>query len=137
MRRPRFTTLHPEGGFNTSKDIVDRLLLDNMKDEEFILESTRSLDPETRAAVREALDQMAQHSRHIGQRLIDVLRVRTTRSTPGRNGQVISARVSPSASQTRETWTDERQPGPKIKNEFHAQAGVHHRPRRGQCRAAS
>ena len=85
--RTRFTTLHPEGSFNTSKDIVERLLLDNMKDEVFILESTRSLDPVTRAAVRKALDQMAQRSRHIGQHLIDVLRVQATRSTPGRTGK--------------------------------------------------
>ena len=96
--RTRFTTLHPEGNFNTSKDIVERLLLDNMKDEVFILESTRSLDPETRAAVRKALDQMAQRSRHIGQTLIDVLRVQTTRSTPDRTGK--SPPRASSASQT-------------------------------------
>ena len=61
--------------------------MDNMQDEVFILESTRSLDPETRAAVRKALDQMAQRSRHIGQHLIDVLRVQTTYSTPSRIGK--------------------------------------------------
>ena len=112
MERPRFTTLHPEGSFNTSKDIVERLLLDNMQDEVFILEITRSLDPATRAAVRKALDQMAQRSRHIGQHLIDALHVQATRSTPGRNGK------SPPALQAHprpETWTDERQSGPKIK----------------------
>ena len=98
MERPRFATLHPEGSFNTSKDIVERLLLDNMKDEVFILESTRSLDPETRAAVRKALDPMAQRSRHIGQHLIDVLRVQSTRSTPDRNGK--SPPRASSASQT-------------------------------------
>ena len=87
MERPRYTALHPEGSFNASKDIVDRLLMDNMQDEVFILESTRSLDPETRAAIRKALDQMAQRSRHIGQHLIDVLRVQTTRSTPSHNGK--------------------------------------------------
>ena len=96
MERPRFTTLHPEGSFNTSKDIVERLLMDNMKDEVFILESTRSL--ETRAAVRKALDQMAQRSRHIGQHLIDVLRVQTTRPTQGRIGK--SPPRAASASQT-------------------------------------
>ena len=85
MEKPRFTT--PEGSYNASKDIVERLLMDNMQDEVFILESTRSLDPETRAAVRKALDQMAQRSRHIGQHLIDVLRVQATRSTPSRNGK--------------------------------------------------
>jgi uncharacterized phage protein gp47/JayE len=72
--------------------------MDNMQDEVFILESTRSLDPETRAAVRKALDQMAQRSRHIGQHLIDVLRVQATRSTPGRNGK--SPPRASSASQT-------------------------------------
>ena len=69
-----------------------------MKDEVFILERTRARDPEMRAAVREALDQMAQRSRHIGQHLIDVLRVQTTRSTPGRNGK--SPPRASSASQT-------------------------------------
>ena len=59
MERARFTTRHPEGSFNASKDIVERLLLDSMRDEVFILERNRSLDPETRAAVRQALDQMA------------------------------------------------------------------------------
>ena len=72
--------------------------MDNMQDEVFILESTRSLDPETRAAVRKALDQMAQRSRHIGQHLIDVLRVQTTRSTPGRTGNLPPG--ASSASQT-------------------------------------
>ena len=72
--------------------------MDNMQDEVFILEITRSLDPVTRAAVRKALDQMAQRSRHIGQHLIDVLRVQTTRSTPGRYGK--SPPRASSASQT-------------------------------------
>ena len=97
--RTRFTTLHPEGSFNTSKDIVERLLMDNMQDEVFILQSIRSLDLETRAKIRKALDQMAQRSRHIGQHLIDVLRVQTTRPTPGRKGNS-PPRASPSASQT-------------------------------------
>ena len=97
MERPRSTTLHPEGSFNTSKDIVERLLLDNMKDEEFILESTRSL--ETHAAVRKALDQMAQRSRHIGQHLIDVLRVQAARSTSSHNKKYPTPAL-PSASQT-------------------------------------
>ena len=83
MERPRFTTLHPER--NASKDIVERLLLDNMQDEVSILESTRALDPETRAAVRKALDQIAQRSRHIGRHLIEL--VQPTHSTPGRNGK--------------------------------------------------
>ena len=73
--------------------------MDNMQDEVFILESTRSLDPETRAAVRKALDQMARRSRHIGKHLIVVLRVQTTRSTPGRIGKSPPPRAS-SASHT-------------------------------------
>ena len=35
--------------------MVERLLLDNMKDEVFILESTRSLDPETARGGAESL----------------------------------------------------------------------------------
>ena len=41
MERPRFTALHPEGSFNKSKDIIDRLLLDNMQDAVFILSRPR------------------------------------------------------------------------------------------------
>ena len=52
MERPRFTMLHPEGSYNASKDIIERLLLDNMQDEVFILQSTRGLDEETRREVR-------------------------------------------------------------------------------------
>ena len=99
MERPRFTTLHPEGSFNASKDIVERLLMDNMQDEVFILEITRSLDPVTRAAVRKALDRMAQRSRHIGQHLIDVLRVQTAHSTSSHNKKYPTPAL-PSASQT-------------------------------------
>ena len=99
MERPRFTTLHPEGSYNTSKDIVERLLMDNMQDEVFILQSIRSLDLETRAKIRKALDQMAQRSRHIGQHLIDVLRVQTAHSTSSHNKKYPTPAL-PSASQT-------------------------------------
>ena len=34
--KPGESVLHPEGSFNASKDIIDRLLLDNMQDEVFI-----------------------------------------------------------------------------------------------------
>ena len=98
MEKPRFTTLHPEGSYNASKDIVERLLLDSAQDEVFILQSTRSLDLETRAKIRKALDQMAQRSRHISQHLIDVLRVQTAHSTPSHNKKYPPA--LPSASQT-------------------------------------
>jgi hypothetical protein len=99
MERPRFTTLRPEGSFNASKDIVERLLLDSAQDEVFILQSTRSLDPETRAKIRKALDQMAQRSRYIGQHLIDVLRVQTAHSTSSHNKKYPTPAL-PSASQT-------------------------------------
>ena len=78
MERPRFTALHPEASFNASKDIVERLLMDNAHDEVFVLESTRGLDEASRREVRKALDNMARRSRHIAEHLIDTLRVRRT-----------------------------------------------------------
>ena len=81
MERPRFTALHPEGSFNKSKDISDRLLLDNMQDEVFILSRTRGLDEETRREVRRALGNMARRSRHISEHLIATLRERDLRSS--------------------------------------------------------
>ena len=98
MERPRFTALHPEGSFNASKDIIDRLLLDNMQDEVFILLRTRGLDEETRREVRRALDNMMRRSRHIAVHLVDTLRVRQTRQPAGDNGKVIppcASRASP------------------------------------------
>ncbi len=75
MSRPRFTTLHPEGSYNMSKDIVERLLLDNMADEVFILQTLKDkVDAETREEIRRALDNIAARSRHIGQQLIEVVR---------------------------------------------------------------
>ena len=41
MERPRFTELKPNGSYNRSKDIVERLLLDSMADEVFVLQSVR------------------------------------------------------------------------------------------------
>ena len=95
-----FTVLHPEGSFNASKDIIDRLLLDNMQDEVCILSRTRRLDEETRREVRRALDNMMRRSRHIAARLVDTLRVRVrqTRQPAGGNGKVIppcAPRASP------------------------------------------
>ena len=90
MERPRFTALHPEGSFDKSKDIIDRLLLDNMQDEVFILSRTRGLDEETRREVRKALDNMMRRSRHIAAHLADTLRVRQTRQSAGDYGKVIS-----------------------------------------------
>ena len=75
MPRPRFTVLHPEGSYNMSKDIVERLLLDNMADEVFILQTLKDkVDAETREEIRRALDNIAARSRHIGQHLIEVVR---------------------------------------------------------------
>ena len=88
MERPRFTVLHPEGSFNASKDIIDRLLLDNMQDEVFILSRTRGLDEETRREVRRALDNMMRRSRHIAVHLVDTLRVRQTRQLAGDSGKL-------------------------------------------------
>ena len=98
MERPRFTELRPEGSFNASKDIIERLLLDNMQDEVCILSRTRGLDEETRREVRRALDNMMRRSRHIAVHLVDTLRVRQTRQSEGGYGQVIppcASRASP------------------------------------------
>jgi len=98
MERFRFTALHPERSFNESKDIIDRLLMDSMHDEVFILESTRGLDEATRRELWKALDNMARRSRHIAEHLIDTLRVRHTGRSAGGYGKVIppcASRASP------------------------------------------
>ena len=78
MPRPRFTALHPQGSYNETKDIVDRLLMDSMADECFVLQSIRGkVDPETLDEVRRALSNIAARSRHIGKHLIDLSRVQT------------------------------------------------------------
>ena len=89
MERFRFTALHPEGSFNASKDIIDRLLMDSMHDEVFILESTRGLDERTRREARKALDNMMRRSRHVAEHLIDILCVRHTGRSTGGYGKVI------------------------------------------------
>ena len=81
MERPRYTTLHPEGSYNTTKDVVNRLLLDSTQDEVFVLESLRGkVDPETFDAVRKALENIAIRSRHVGQHLIDLIKPRVQSS---------------------------------------------------------
>ena len=90
MERPRFTMLQPEGSFNASKDIIDRLLLDNMQDEVFILSRTRGLDEETRREVRMPSDNMMRRSRHIAAHLVDTLRGRQARQPARAYGKVIS-----------------------------------------------
>ena len=72
--RPHSTTLHPEGSYNATKDIVERLLMDNMQDEVFILQKLKG--PEE-AAIRRALDNISTRSRHLGQQLIEVARPRS------------------------------------------------------------
>ena len=69
----RYHTLDPEAYKNATRDIVDRLLMDNMADEVCVLDSVRGhLDPETYAAVKRALDQIAARTRHIGQHLCEL-----------------------------------------------------------------
>ena len=69
----RYHKLDPEAYKNATRDIVDRLLMDNMADEASVLDSVRGhLDPETYALVKRALDQIAARSRHIGQRLCEL-----------------------------------------------------------------
>jgi hypothetical protein len=72
-QRPRYTALHPEGSYNETKNIVDRLLMDSTADEVFVLQSIRDkVDPETLAEVQRALDNIAARSRHIGQHLVEL-----------------------------------------------------------------
>ena len=74
MARPRFTELKPDGSYNRSKDIVERLL-DSMADEVFVLQSVKGkVDEEAYAAVQRALGYITARSRHIGQELCRVLK---------------------------------------------------------------
>ena len=58
MPGPRFTALHPQGSYNETKDVVDRLLMDSMADECFVLQSIRGkVDPETLDEVRKGAEQ--------------------------------------------------------------------------------
>ena len=69
MERPRFTVLRPEGSYNATKGIVERLLMGNMQDEVFVLQAVKGLPEE--AAIRRALENIATRSRHMGQQLIE------------------------------------------------------------------
>ena len=72
-RRIRYYNPDPVAYGNATRDIVDRLLMDNMADEVCVLDSVRGrLDPETYALVKRALDQIAARSRHIGQHLCEL-----------------------------------------------------------------
>ena len=69
----RYHTLDPEAYKNRMRDIVERLMMDNMGDEVCVLNSVRDhLDPETYAVVKRALGQIAARSRHIGQHLCEL-----------------------------------------------------------------
>ena len=71
--RIRYYNTDPEAYKNATRDIVDRLLMDNAADEVCVLQSVRDrLDPETYALVKRALDQIATRSRHIGQHLCEL-----------------------------------------------------------------
>jgi hypothetical protein len=71
--RIRYHRPDPEAYKNATRDIVDRLLMDNAMDEVCVLDSVRDrLDPETYALVKRALDQIAARSRHIGQHLCEL-----------------------------------------------------------------
>ena len=71
--RIRYHRPDPEAYKNATRDIVDRLLMDNMADEVCVLDSVRGrLDPETYALVKRALDQIAARTRHIGQHLCEM-----------------------------------------------------------------
>ena len=56
----RYHKLDPEAYKNATRDVVDRLLMDNAMDEVCVLDSVRDrLDPETYATVKRALGQIA------------------------------------------------------------------------------
>ena len=69
----RYHTLNTETFRNQTHDIVDRLLLDSMADEVFVLQTVRDrLDPKTYEDVKRALEQIAARSRHIGRHLCEL-----------------------------------------------------------------
>ena len=71
--RPRFHGFNPESYGNQTHDIVDRLLLDSMADEVFVLQTVRGrLDPKTYEDAKRALEQIAARSRHIGRHLCEL-----------------------------------------------------------------
>jgi hypothetical protein len=86
MARKRYTRLRPERCFHMSKDIIERLMLDNMADQVFVQQSVKGSPAE--ADIRRALDNIEQRTRHIALHLIEVLRVQTHRDLPGDNGKV-------------------------------------------------
>jgi hypothetical protein len=69
-----------------SKDIIERLLLDNMADQVFVQQHVKGSPAE--ADIRRALDNIEQRTRHIALHLIEVLRVQTPSDLPEPNGKV-------------------------------------------------
>ena len=69
-----------------SKDIIERLLLDNMADQVFVQQSVKGSPAE--ADIRRALDNIEKRTRHIALHLIEVLRVQTPGELPEANGKV-------------------------------------------------
>ncbi len=86
MARKRYTRLRPERCFHMSKDIIERLMLDNMADQVFVQQSVQGSPAE--ADIRRALDNIEQRTRHIALHLIEVLRVQTPSELPEPNGKV-------------------------------------------------
>ena len=86
MARKRYTRLRPERCFHMSKDIIERLMLDNMADQVFVQQSVQGSPAE--ADIRRALDNIEQRTRHIALHLIDALRLQTHGDLPGDNGKV-------------------------------------------------
>ena len=86
MARKRYTRLRPERCFHMSKDIIERLMLDNMADQVFVQQSVKGSPAE--ADIRRALDNIEQRTRHIALHLIEVLRVQTPGELPEANGKV-------------------------------------------------
>ena len=70
----RHYRLRPEGFAEGAANVVDRCLMDSMRDEVFILQAIGQLPPEVQADVKKALDNMATRSRHVGLELIRVCR---------------------------------------------------------------
>ena len=68
-----------------SKDIIERLLLDNMADQVFVQQHVKGSPAE--ADIRRALDNIEKRTRHIALHLIEVLRVQTPGDLPDDTGK--------------------------------------------------
>ena len=71
--RPTYYTLNPEGFGAGAANVVDRCIMDNARDEVFILQQIREHVPaDVYFDVKRALDNIAVRSRHVGTELIRV-----------------------------------------------------------------